>query len=328
VTATLYRNDARERDDLLGRVDLAAMFVDLGLPQGRNRQWPCPSPSHAQTGATPPVSISRPNAYDVWCCHGCGAGGTAVDLLAMAKGLDTAEAFTVLRQIAGVPDYTPRPSPVRVVAAPVNPERDRLDGAAAAEVMAEYLAGRGWPDEVADRWGLHAVGHHGARWVRHPYREAGAASWYQDRWVSGSDRSKWWGQPGEERRLYALDLAETLDRARGRGHLFVAEGPADVIALDLAGFDAVGIPGTQGVDKWGPYLAGLDLIVCTDPDDAGDNAAEALGAMAVQSGGRWCRLRPPVDVDDWRRQTGDDARFGDLIVAELENLGWSGEVVA
>ncbi len=43
-------------------------------------RWP--SPEHAQTGKTPPVSVD--NEKGLWRCHGCGLGGMAIDLLALA----------------------------------------------------------------------------------------------------------------------------------------------------------------------------------------------------------------------------------------------------
>ncbi len=45
-----------DRAELLGAVDLAGLFAELvGPPRGK--AWPCPSPTHAQTGKSPPVSI-------------------------------------------------------------------------------------------------------------------------------------------------------------------------------------------------------------------------------------------------------------------------------
>lgn len=322
MIAAEHRNDARERADLLGRVDLAALFVDLGLPQGRNRQWPCPNPTHAQTGKTPPVSIGRGSeGYDLWSCHGCSTGGSAVDLLRFARGLDLAEAFDALRRLAGIPELatTPRPRPTVAPAPLPDPDADRLEGDDAGTVMVEYLETRRWSAEVADAHGLYAVGHHGARWVRHPYRIGGEARWWQDRIVSPAGREpKWMSPSGMKRVVYAQDLRDTLTNT-GR-LLWVVEGPADAIALAHVLPDAaiVGVPGTAGVDRWAPMLKGRDVLIVTDPDDAGDKAAAELAELTVSGGGRADRLRPPADLDDWRRAYPDDDAWADAITAELD----------
>lgn len=320
MTAT-YVDD---RADVLGRVDLAALFVDLGHPQGRNRQWPCPSPMHAQTGATPPVSIGRgPDGYDLWRCHGCGIGGSAVDLLTITRGLDVADAFRAVRRLAGVPELvaSPRPpAPPRSAVAAVDPDAARLDGTDAEEVMGTYLASRRWSPELAEAHGLHVVrGQRGYPRVRHPYRVRGAVQWWQDRATHPDDAGPKWASPAGLRRcLYARDLADALDPARGV--LWITEGPADAIALGHLLSDAaiVGVPGTTGLERWAPMLAGRDVLILTDPDDAGDRAAAELAQLTAERGGRADRLRPPVDVDDWRRQHPDDDAWSAAITAELD----------
>lgn len=89
-----------DRDQVLAAIDLPALWVELVGPR-RQSGWPCPVPTHAQTGATPPVSIYRDGKR--WCCHGRGAGGTAIDLLVIARGLSVGEAFAELRRRAGRP---------------------------------------------------------------------------------------------------------------------------------------------------------------------------------------------------------------------------------
>lgn len=90
-----------DRNALLGTVDLDQMLEDLAQDRGlerRGRQFPCPSLDHQQSGRTPPASTAvAPEGYGVWHCHGCGAGGTAVDaLIASGRARDLAEAFREL----------------------------------------------------------------------------------------------------------------------------------------------------------------------------------------------------------------------------------------
>lgn len=102
-----------DRDELLRRVDLEALFVEFtgpGKGAGRSAMYRCPSPEHAQTGKTPPVSVD--NEKGLWRCHGCGLGGTAIDLLALARGLAVGEAMEDLaRRVQLEPDAPERDAP-------------------------------------------------------------------------------------------------------------------------------------------------------------------------------------------------------------------------
>ncbi len=316
-----------DRADLLARIDLAGLFDALGLPAGRNRQHPCPSPTHAQSGATPPVSIGGRNGGHLWHCHGCDAGGTAVDLVAAVHGVGAGDALRWLTERYGAVQAAPLPPVARSM--PPDPERGRLDGPQADEVLAQILAARGWNAEVVDVFGLYLVRNRpqGVA-VRFPYRTGGQVRWWQDRAVADDvSKPKWLAPPGMARTLYAADLEAALDRAVERGIVWVTEGPADAVALWHAFPDAavIAIPGTEGVGRWAPALAGLDVIVATDPDPAGDRAATELANLVASTGGRTARLRGPSDLDDWRRALGcDDDRFGEAIAEALDSEDWTG----
>jgi hypothetical protein len=107
-----------DRDHIIGATDLAALADELlGTRRGTSRSasWPCPSPRHAQSGRTPPVSIFRSGGGEErWHCHGCGIGGSAIDLVMVAQGLTVAEAIERLAGRAGVrePFVGARPRPV------------------------------------------------------------------------------------------------------------------------------------------------------------------------------------------------------------------------
>lgn len=166
-----------DRDELLARVDLAELFSDLvGSPKGRGRSamWPCPAPDHAQTGRTPPVSVD--GTKGLWRCHACGAGGSAIDLVALKGGLSVADAIAELARRVGLrpreepvgpPRAKPsRPSPVpprgQARPAPEAPQaapgREALEAYVAAcqallwrpegERVLSWLRGRGLGDEV------------------------------------------------------------------------------------------------------------------------------------------------------------------------------------
>jgi hypothetical protein len=101
-----------DRDALLARVDLEALADELLGPRSRPaiRMWPCPNPDHAQTGRTPPLSVfPARSGHQRWHCHGCGEGGTAIDLLlATRHAHDVRDALDWLAHRVGL---EPQPPP-------------------------------------------------------------------------------------------------------------------------------------------------------------------------------------------------------------------------
>jgi len=90
-----------DRDEVLARTDLALLADQLlgaGRGRGRGRTWRCPAPGHGhQTGRTPPVGVfTGRDGVQRWRCHGCGAGGTAVDLVIAVRGLEFRDALRLL----------------------------------------------------------------------------------------------------------------------------------------------------------------------------------------------------------------------------------------
>src|SRR5439155_1690731 len=72
---------------------------------GSSAMWRCPSPQHAQTGRTPPVSVfTSHRGEERWHCHGCGIGGSAVDLLMAVRGVSAGDALGELARRAGRAD--------------------------------------------------------------------------------------------------------------------------------------------------------------------------------------------------------------------------------
>ncbi len=313
-----------DRDDVLGAVDLPSLFAELVGPQARGGGWPCPNPQHAQSGASPPVSLDA--ARGLWKCHGCGGGGTAVDVLALACGLSVADAFAELRRRAGQeqrPAAMPRPRP----APPADPPL--LPPAAAERVLAAFLDARGWHRDVADEAGLHAVAdRRGRPRIRFPFQCGGEVRWHQDR-ATGSGEPKWLSPTGRAPIPYATtDLLAALDAAAECGSVVLVEGPADAVALAHAwiGQAVVALPGTgsTAVAKLAAAVAGLDVVTMFDADEAGDRLRAKLTPALTGAGCQVAHLRPPVaDLDDWRRSCDcDDARFRAEVDAALDELEW------
>lgn len=156
-----------DRNAILAAVDLPALADEmLGPHHGTERTpvWPCPNPNHAQTGRTPPVNVfTSRRGEQRWRCHGCGDGGTAIDLIIATRGVDIKDAIDILATRAGrVPRPSDRnPPPRSPVPDPVAGCRDpqglgdyveacaqRLWTPAGEEIRAWLTADRRLPTEV------------------------------------------------------------------------------------------------------------------------------------------------------------------------------------
>lgn len=117
---------------------------------------------------------------------------------------------------------------------------------------------------------------------------------------------------GQPTRPYGL---WRLDRARGHGELWIAEGESDTWALWASGFAALGIPGSQNVGcLQADHLRGVDEVyLCPDRDEAGLRLAQ-MAPVRIRELGFQGRLRlielPPgewgKDVCDYRIAHPDD----------------------
>ncbi len=111
-----------DRDAIIANIDLTSLADELlGGRRGTARSpvWPCPDPQHAQTGRTPPVSIfTSRRGEQRWRCHGCGAGGTAIDLVMRCCRTNARDAIEQLALRVGLDDQGPEWSPPQRTAMP------------------------------------------------------------------------------------------------------------------------------------------------------------------------------------------------------------------
>jgi len=311
-----------DRAALLAHVSISAVLEQLVGPP-RHQAWRCPSPNHAQTGRTPPVSIDE--GKGVWCCHGCGRGGTAIDALMVAHSITTAEAFTRLREATGLdrkPDHPPRATTRRPEPAPP---------ADAAEILATWTAARGWSPDVVAAFGLTVVcDGYGKPRVRFPFRQAAATIWHQDRAVGPADR-KYLAPTGSAQQPYAMDLAGALESAQDTGVCWIVEGLPDVVALGhVADPDkwpaVIGLPGVHfsGLPRLARAFAGLTVPLVADADPDGERMRENAAQLLGQSGAHVVQVRLPPgvnDLDDLRRHVGCDDDAFTAALAEAYEAG-------
>lgn len=315
-----------DRDALLARVDLATLADGLLGPRrgtARAPTWPCPNPSHAQTGRTPPVSVFRARTGDQrWTCHGCGYGGTAIDLVMAVRHVGIREAMDVLATQANM---TPLHSADE--AEPRSPGPPRREQFAALDDYVRACARRLWQPSgrtvrewltttrgvPADVLELNHIGADpGPVLQRRPDgvpRRAGAVfPVIEDGRATFAQLRRLDPRPGQPRYLSVANrLVPNPGYARYHpatpvgGPVVVTEGPVDGLAAAAAGYEAaalfgVGVAGATVARR----LAGLgpELVLALDGDDAGRAGADRLATLLRAEGRRPVTLGVPPEVGD------------------------------
>lgn len=333
-----------DRDALLAAVDLRQLADDLvgsGGATGRARTWHCPNPQHAQTGRTPPVSVfTSRRGEQRWRCHGCGEGGTAIDLVLACRGGTLRDAMTYLAERTGhreqSDDWRPSPRPVRARSFPsagcrdpegldryVNECAERLWTPEARELRRWLTNTRGLPRDVLTR---NRVGADlGPRKQQRPDgmpRAAGVVlpAIHDGRAVYAQLRVP---HPRPNRPRYlnpTSELASNPRLARTRPvevrhpEVVVTEGAIDALSAAAAGYRSVAVlSATYGDEAVATALAKLPhpLVLAFDADDAGRAGAGRLASLLE------ARQRPPVVVD---------LGNGDLNDAMCRSDNWSAEL--
>lgn len=328
-----------DRDRIVEATDLAALADEvLGPRRGTSRSasWPCPSAQHAQTGRTPPVSVFRSGrGEERWHCHGCGIGGSAIDLVMAARGVTVGEAIEGLAGRAGIRDAVVADGrlgraagrPIKAVTTARPPMGDSAGLVAFVDECAERLwrpegrvvlhwltEVRGLPEEVL---ALNRIGADPGRQRQSrpdgmpssgraavlPVLEAGRPVFAQLRPVN----------PLPERPRY-LNAASRLasnprvgvyepPEAVGRC-VVVTEGVLDALSANAAGFRAAAVLGAALVGDHGSPVAdrlarlNSPLVLAFDADEAGQRGAKALQGVLRKRAARSARLHLPAGAND------------------------------
>jgi len=330
-----------DRDAILARVDLEALADELLGPRARPtlRMWSCPNRDHAQTGKTPPLSIfNARTGHQRWHCHGCGDGGTVIDLLMRAgRADDVREALDWLADRTGIASVTPLHGAGRGAPSwpcPPAPVPPRVVDPAVVEQLEEYTAAcvtylgstagqpmRAWltdqraiPADVIDAAGLGADP--GPRVIPRPdgvprafpavvfpVREDGRVVYTVSRHLRPV-ASRWWNTAERLAPNPRIAFYRSAADPPGAG-LVVTEGPIDALSAVAAGYDAAAILGTGTVS---PGLAdrlaatGQPLLLALDNDADGRRAHDHMTELLTERDVRWTALAIPEhygDLNTW-----------------------------
>lgn len=347
---------AYERDEVVQRIELAELCDQLLGPRkgrGVSGTWACPDPGHGpQTGRTPPVSVYRTHYGEQrWRCHGCGAGGSAVDLVMATEGLDVRAAIDELGRRSGAAErhgardrhpsaraLRPRPAPQPLVP---SPELERYVAACEAHLWSpagraqrQWLAGRGLEEEVlvANRIGADPGPRRLARPPGLPRRgmavvlpvldDDGRAVYLQTRYLGHPTRR--YDSPAAALAGVSPRLAElrTPGGLATPDAVVVCEGVLDGLSAAQAGQRAVAV---LGVAAPNPAVAEQlarryphdHLVIAFDGDEAGRAGAERMAELlaAAGAGERVATIAVAGDLNAWAVAAGE--RFGPELSAAV-----------
>lgn len=200
-------------------------------------------------------SVSEEGIYK---CHSCGAKGGLVDL---AKQLKI--------PVAGLHGSSTHSS--------------------TSYSLAAYAKDKALPADFLQALGLSERRYAGAMAVRIPYRDQGGREIaVRYRVKATGDKFRW--QRGAKVALYGLDRLDSE-----AGYVVLVEGESDAQTLWLHGISALGVPGAQSFrPEWSELLAGLTVYVWPEPDAAGAQFLQRIGAAVPEC----LALTPPAGRKD------------------------------
>lgn len=275
---------------------LLAAFRDHGHePKPAGKGWTCRCPAHDDRSPSLSIGVGDDGRALVNCHAGC----ATADVIG-AIGLDLRDLMPDNAD-SRVRRTKPRASGFATARAAVE-ELERRHGARSA--LWTYTDAAGSPVGIIVRWNRGE----GKKDLRPVSLRAG-------RWTIGG--------MAEPRPLYQLPTLANAER------VYVTEGEPAADAAIACGLVATTSPhGSKSAAKadWSP-LAGRDVVILPDRDDAGERFAETVAEMARKAGARsvrvvrlmkeWADLPPGGDMADALELAGGDA---DAVRAAVEDL--------
>ncbi len=321
-------NRRYDRDEVLRRTELGALLDELSGPakgHGQGARWHCPVPDHDDVHPSVTMRVDR-RGVERWKCWSFGHGGTAIDALFYARGVNYQDALEELARRAGVAPDEPG---VRSIRRPLKPRAttplqppavkyveacERLLWEPVGRRILKYLVDeRGLDPDVlrANRVGadpgtgkLRRAGglpKYGPGAVFPAIDADGQLVYFQIRYLDPPpDRSKY-GNPASRhgdnpRHGWTRPVGDAKDP------VVICEGFPDAYVANGAGYVAVAVLGTgnataQLAEQLAPRLRGRPALLALDGDDAGQAAAQHLRAGLERCGIMVAELPLPLGMD-------------------------------
>ncbi len=277
---------------------------------GRERRFCCPLCGRAKPKDALHRSLSVNTTTGLWTCHRCGDTGLLTEYhqkpaLARENGKPKPD------QLLGISEPKQRELPDAGKSEEFLRLIQRLESCNGSDAEA-YLAQRGISSSKATKAGVK----YAPDWGGHPavvFPIVGPDL----KIVAGTGRYIV-GAPIMTR-TYGLKkdgVFVTSRTALDTDPLVIVEAPIDALTLATVGLEAIATCGvTKTGDFWPDWLPaklfGRSVYLGFDADEAGDKAAQTLGAALITWSCRVYRLRPPAPYKDWNEmlQAGDSSKL-------------------
>lgn len=322
-----------DRDEVLRRTDLRALLDELSGPptgHGPGARWHCPVPDHDDVRPSVTVRADR-RGVDRWKCWSFGHGGTAIDALCHARGVNFRDALDDLARRAGVsPDDTPprtaRPPLPPRTPVPLQPSAvkyveacERLLWEPAGQRVLDYLTReRGLDADVlrANRVGADPGTRHLRRASGLPKVGPGAVfpaldptgglTYFQTRYLDSRPNRSKYGNPSSRHGDNPRHGWTQSPRAADKEPIVVCEGFPDAYIANGAGYTAVAVLGTGNAtpalaDRLAKEIGHRPAILAFDGDAAGRTASQHLSTLLHCRGIMVVELSLPsgTDLNSW-----------------------------
>ena len=329
-----------DRAALLAATDLHALAAEL-LGPPRNHKWPCPNPDHAQTGRTPPMSIFATRTGEPrWRCHGCGAGGTAIDLVMAANGGDVRGALDTLaahRPATHPANRPPEPSAHEDLEGFIAECAERLWRPAGGQVRRWAMGERRLSEEALRLNGAGAdpgrrsttrpssLPAAGPALVLPTHQHAAGRSVQLRLLRPRLTGAKYLSPRGGARGGPRIAVYGSRDGATAT--TVVTEGAIDALSAVSVGFNAVAVLGVAAADaRAADYLAARAgrLVLAFDADDPGQAAQQRLAQLLAERGRPATCVSLPAgvsDINEWLVDVTAPARLHDSIAGPRHHQG-------
>lgn len=158
---------------------------------------------------------------------------------------------------------------------------------------ARYVERRGIPAQFAEGCGARFS----TAWYKHPAvlfpikDETGGLVAVNGRFIDARNSTK--TKAGGRKSLGVFSTADTLSASV----VAIVEGPMDALSLALCGLPAVAMLGTSWAEWLPESLSPKPILIATDADEAGDEAAQQLYGIFTGKGCQALRLRPTCGKD-------------------------------
>lgn len=309
-------------------VDVPRLLDELGIGHQRRgpELWaPCPYPGHDD--GEPSWSIVDSQSSDRHGfnnCFGCGESGGALDLVMGVVGLSGYAAAAFWIRERGLDVEGPGPLSINLVVRRTGARRRLLpprglwggDLSAWPTPARRYVLGRGLTAQQVNRWGLmYAVDGDLAGRIWLPTADASGEllDWTARSYCGAELRYRGVAGGGAPGAIFGERYwPPVLERAARS--LVLCEGALNGLACERAGAELIGaIGGAERYDRWVTLkLGGFgEVVVATDPDQAGDRVAALASTLARVPGRcsvRRVELPPGADCDKLWSKDPDELR--------------------